>query len=257
MKAKTHNKFKVISNTKLSAQFHHLCIDAKVLLKNVKPGQFVHLRVSDGLEPFFRRPFSIYRAKKYLEVFYEVVGPGTRTLASKVKGDIIDVLGPLGNAFSLPSKGIKQVVMIAGGIGVAPFLALSDLLKEKKYELILLYGGRSKGHVYSMKAFKENGCKVYIATDDGSVGIKGRVSKLFSKINLDAETTFLYTCGPSPMMASVQQFARKHDLRGEAACEEVMACGVGACLGCAMETTSGYKTVCYDGPVFNLDEVVF
>jgi len=257
MKAKLHNTYKVVSNKKLSPRFQHLCIDAKPILNKIQPGQFVHLRVSDGLEPFFRRPFSIYRSKKYLEVFYEVVGPGTQILSSKVKGDSIDVLGPLGNAFSLPPKETKQVVMVAGGIGAAPFLALSDILKKQKIELILLYGGRTKGHTYSMKEFKENGCKVYVSTDDGSVGVKGRISKLFSKINTNSETTFIYTCGPTPMMAAVQQFTQKHYLQGEAACEEVMACGLGACLGCAIHTTSGYKTVCYDGPVFDLKEVIF
>ena len=108
-----------------------------------------------------------------------------------------------------------------------------------------------------MKEFKGNGCKVYVSTDDGSVGTKGRVSKLFSKINKNPKTTFIYTCGPKPMMASVQAFAKKNKLQGQAACEEVMACALGACLGCSIKTTEGYKTVCYDGPVFDLNEVIF
>ena len=254
---KLQNNYRVVSNEKLSPRFYRLCIDAQPIAQKVRPGQFVHIRVKDGLEPFFRRPFSVYRAKKYTEVFYEVVGPGTRILADKQKGDWIDVIGPIGTPFCMPPEGIRHVVMIAGGIGIAPFLILSDVLKKKGYEMALLYGGRTKGHVYPMKEFKENGCKIFIATDDGSVGVKGRVSKLFSKINTDDQTTFLYTCGPSPMMASVQAFARKHKLRGEAACEEVMACALGACLGCSIKTTKGYKTVCYDGPVFDLQEVIF
>ena len=252
------NKFKVVSNQKLCPQFYRLCLDAGSLAKKIRPGQFIHIRVDDGLEPFFRRPFSVYRAKKEIEIFYEVVGPGTAVLARKKKGDILDVLGPLGNVFQLPPDGTKQAVMIGGGIGVAPFLILSDALrKNKKLELILLYGGRTKGHVYPMKEFKQNGCAVYVSTDDGSVGVKGRVSKLFSKINADPQTTFLYTCGPNPMMAAVQEFAREHHIRGQAACEEVMACALGACLGCSIKTTSGYKTVCYDGPIFDLQEVIF
>ena len=254
---KIQNIFKVVSNEKLCPKFYRLCLDAKSIVKNVKPGQFIHIRVSDGLEPFFRRPFSVYRAQKYVEIFYEAVGLGTKILSRKKKGDELDVLGPLGKEFSLPPKGTKQVVMVAGGIGVAPFLALSDILKKKNYELILLYGGRTKGHVYPMKEFKQNGCKVFVATDDGSVGVKGRVSELFSKIPCDPQSTFLYTCGPTPMMKAVQGFAAKNNLKGEAACEEVMACALGACLGCSIETTSGYKTVCCDGPVFLLDEVIF
>jgi len=254
---KIQNTFKVISNQKLSPRFYRLCIDAKPILKKINPGQFIHIKVSAGLEPFFRRPFSVYRAQKYVEIFYEPVGPGTEILSAKRKGDFLDVVGPVGNQFSLPPKGTRQVVMVAGGIGVAPFLILSDLLKKHDYELLLLYGGRTKGHVYDMKEFKKNGCKVFVATDDGSVGVKGRVSKLFSKIKTDPASTMIYTCGPTAMMAAVQDFAQKHGLRGEAACEEVMACALGACLGCSIPTTKGYKTVCYDGPVFDLKEVIF
>jgi len=254
---KLQDIYTVVSNEKLCPRFYRLCIDAKPIIKKVLPGQFIHIRVNDQLQPFFRRPFSVYRAKKYVEVFYEAIGPGTNILANKQKGDALDVLGPLGAPFHMPPRGTRQVVMIAGGIGIAPFLMLSDALKDKGYELILLYGGRTKGHVYQMREFKENKCKIYIATDDGSVGVKGRVSKLFTKIKIEPRTTYIYTCGPNPMMASVQAFARKNKLRGEAACEEVMACALGACLGCSIKTTGGYKTVCCDGPVFNLNEVIF
>lgn len=255
--AKLQNIYTVVSNAKLCPKFYRLCIDASAILKKIEPGQFIHIRTQDGLEPFFRRPFSVYRAKKYVEIFYEVVGPGTKILSLKKKGDPIDVLGPVGTPFVTPPKGIRQVVMIAGGIGVAPFLILSDVLKKKNYELTLLYGGRTKGHVFNMKEFKSNGCRVHVATDDGSVGVRGRVDKLFNKIHADAKTTFLYTCGPKPMMASVQRFARQHGLRGQAACEEVMACALGACLGCSIRTSGGYKTVCYEGPAFDLNEITF
>ena len=248
---------KIVGNKKLCPRFFCLSLDAPSLLNKIQPGQFLHIKVSDGFEPFFRRPFSVYRAKKYVEIFYEPVGPGTRLLSLKKTGEELDVLGPLGNHFSPPAGGIKQVVMIAGGIGIAPFLILSDRLAKKGYELILLYGGRTKEHVYSMKEFKQNGCQIFVATDDGSAGIKGRVSKLFSEINPDPQTTMMYTCGPHPMLAAVKEFSRKNNLRCEASCEEVMACALGACLGCSIETSSGYKTVCYDGPVFDIGEVVF
>mgnify|MGYP001616553360 FL=1 len=271
---KIQNSYKVVSNEKLCPRFYRMCFDAPPLAKAVKPGQFIHIKVNDGLEPFFRRPFSVYRAQKYGEIFYEAIGPGTRILAGKKKGDGLDILGPLGTEFKMPPAGTKQVVMIAGGIGVAPFLILSDMLKNsakggslpvrqagasggKKFELILLYGGRTNGHVYPMKEFKQNGVKVFVATEDGSVGVKGRVTQLFSKIGLNPKTTFLYTCGPRAMMHTVQDFAKENNLKGQAACEEVMACALGACLGCSIKTKSGYKTVCYDGPVFDLEEIIF
>lgn len=255
---KIQNIYKVMSNEKLCARFWRLSFDAPDLAKEVKPGQFVHIRTYEhGLEPFFRRPFSVYRAQRYVEIFYEAVGPGTHMLTQKVRGDTVDVLGPLGTPFGMPPEATEQVVMIAGGIGIAPMLLLSDVLKKKKYELILLYGGRTHGHVYPMQEFKSNGVKVHVATDDGSIGKKGRVSELFDKIALNIGTTYLYTCGPNPMMNAVKQFAAKHNLAGQAACEEIMACGLGACLGCSIPTTKGYKTVCYEGPVFNLQEVLF
>ena len=249
---------KVISNTKITSCIYHLCIDCSQVIKKVKPGQFVHVRVGEGLDPFFRRPFSVFRASKNLEILYEVVGPGTKILSLKGRGDILDIIGPLGNSFSLPSKHIKKVVMIAGGIGVAPFLAFSDFLKSRKdCEMVLLYGGRNKEHTFSMKVFKDNGCKVFVATDDGSVGVKGRVSSLYDKIQPNGQMTQIYTCGPKSMMRSVQEYAKKHKISGEASCEEVMACGVGVCLGCAIKVANGMKMVCSDGPVFDLQEVVF
>ena len=254
--SRLQNIYKVVSNEKLCPRFFRLCFDAPAIVRKIQPGQFVHIRTRDGLEPFFRRPFSVYRAQKYVEIFYEVVGPGTKILSLKKKGDTLDVLGPVGQPFTMPPKGIKQVVMIAGGIGVAPFLILSDVFKNKKLERILLYGGRTKGHVFNMKEFKNNGCKVHVATDDGSVGTRGRVDKLFSKIDLNPKTTFIYTCGPNPMMAAVQHFAKRHQLRGQAAREEVMACALGACLGCSIRTTKGFRTVCYDGPAFDLQEII-
>jgi len=254
---KIQGTYEVISNKRIGSKFYHLCIDAKQIVRDVCPGQFVNIKINNGCRPFFRRPFSVYRAKKYLEIFYEVVGKGTKSLSSKKSGEMLNIIGPLGSKFLLPGKDIKQVVMVAGGIGVAPFMFLSDILKKKGRELILLYGGRTKEHVFDMKEFKENGCKVYVSTDDGSVGVKGRVSKLFSKINKDPRSTMIYTCGPRSMMEAVQDFAKKNELPGQLAYEEIMACGLGVCLGCSVKTTAGYKTVCQDGPVFDLNEIMF
>jgi len=251
-------KFKIISNKKVSPCHYKLCLDAAPLMKKSKPGQFINIKVAEGTDPLFRRPFSVHRKKRYLEIFYQVIGKGTQILAQKAKGEFLDVMGPLGNHFSSPPAGVKQVAMIAGSIGVAPFLALSDELRtKKKYDLILLYGAKTKQHTFNMKEFRANGCKIFIATEDGSVGTKGRVDKLFSKVGMDPQKTFIYTCGPNPMIASVQEFALKHGIKGQASCEEIFGCGVGACLGCVIQTKSGYKTVCHDGPVFDLEEIIF
>jgi len=255
---KVEHKFPVVSNKKICARYYRLVLAAGAWTKTVKPGQFVNVRVSDGLEPFFRRPFSVARAHKQAEILYEPVGKGTHILTQKKKGDVLDILGPLGNHFALPPAGVKNVVLIAGGIGVAPLLALSDALKKKgKYNLTLLYGARSKEQVFDLRAFKQNGCRIFVSTDDGSIGRHGRVAELFGEIKGGPKDSFIYTCGPRPMMKAVQEFAQRKGFRGQASCEEVMACGVGACLGCVIKTTSGYKTVCDDGPVFDLAEIVF
>jgi dihydroorotate dehydrogenase electron transfer subunit len=224
----------------------------------IQPGQFIHIKVTDGFEPLFRRPFSVFRARNgRVEVFYDPVGRGTRILATRRNGEVLDVLGPLGKPFTFPGKQIRQVVFIAGGIGVAPFLLFADRLKAHKAEKILLYGARSKDHTFPMIEFKKAGVKTFVATEDGSVGVKGRVSELFSKITLDPATTMIYTCGPRAMMAAVQEFAKGSGLKGEGSMEEVMACGLGACLGCSIRTAKGYRTVCHDGPMFALDQLVF
>jgi dihydroorotate dehydrogenase electron transfer subunit len=251
------NTYPVVELKKVNATYFRLTFKAPALAKAVKPGQFIHIKVSEGFEPFFRRPFSVYRALNgNVEIFFEPVGKGSRLLASREKGDMLDVLGPLGKPFTFPSKDVKQIVFVGGGIGVAPFMVFADAIKKHKAEKILLYGGRAKAHTFPMGEFKKNGVKVFTATDDGSVGVKGRVTELFNKIVI-APSTMVYTCGPRPMMAAVQSFAKTHGLKGEASCEEVMACGLGACLGCSIPTTKGYQTVCHDGPVFDIKELVF
>jgi dihydroorotate dehydrogenase electron transfer subunit len=255
---KIQHSLKIISNQKIGGKYLHLVLDAKELAPRIQPGQFIHIKVADGFEPLFRRPFSVFRAKNgRVEVFYDPIGRGTRILATKEKGETVDVLGPLGRPFTPPGKEIKQVVFIAGGIGVAPFLLFSDALRAHKAEKILLYGARSREHTFPMTEFKKAGVKAFVATEDGSVGVKGRVSALFSKIQIDPAATMIYTCGPRAMMAAVQKFAQESGLKAEGSMEEVMACGLGACLGCSIKTTRGYRTVCHDGPVFALEELVF
>lgn len=255
---KIHNRYTIISNQKVCERFIQVSLDAPALAKEGRPGQFLNVRVSDDLDPFFRRPFGIYRARNgSVDMLIEIRGKGTEMLADKKSGEVLDILGPLGKSFSFPDKKIKNVVMVGGGIGVAPLLSLADALKDSGKNLVLLYGARDSSYVFDLKAFKEDGCDVYLSTDDGSSGIKGRVSELFDKIPVDKEETFLYVCGPKPMMKSVQDFAEQNSLAGECSCEEVLACGIGACLGCVINTADGYKTVCHDGPVFDLKEVIF
>ncbi len=235
-----------------------MTLNAPVLARTCRPGQFVNVRVGNALEPFFRRPLAIYRVmQSSVEILVEVRGRGTEILAQKKPGDVLDVLGPLGNGFTMPDAAVSNVVFIAGGVGVAPLLSLAEALKGSGKNLTLLYGGRNQDYVFDLSAFQEAGCTVHVATDDGSVGKKGCVSVLFDQISGHAQTTRIYTCGPNPMMKAVQAWAKEHCIAGQCSCEEVMACGIGACLGCIILTNDGYRTVCHDGPVFDLQEVIF
>jgi dihydroorotate dehydrogenase electron transfer subunit len=251
---KIHLKAKVIANQKLSSSHYRLVLDEPSIARKAKPGQFVHIQINEGIDPYFRRPFSVARVQKHVEILYAVVGRGTGLMSRKRKGDVIDLLGPLGNHFRMPPAGTENVFLIAGAIGIAPFIMLSDALKGKGYAVEVLYGARDKSQIFDMKAFRQNGCAVHYATEDGSRGAKGRIPALYSRVGTDSGKTYLYACGPKPMLSSVLAFARKHHFRGQISAEEVMACGIGVCLGCAIQTKAGYKTVCNDGPVFDFNE---
>lgn len=255
---KIHSRYTIVANEKVCDRFIQMSLNAPDLAKTGKPGQFLNVRASETLDPFFRRPFGIYRFDEHrVDMLIEIRGQGTQLIAQKKPGDTLDVLGPLGKPFTMPSEKVTHVVMVGGGIGVAPLLSLADALKDSGKNLILLYGARDSSYIFDLNFFKDAGCETYVATDDGSAGKKGRVSELYDKVPLDAEKTLLAVCGPIPMMKSVQEFAQKNGLSGECSCEEVMACGIGACLGCVVKTTSGYKTACHEGPVFDLQEVIF
>ncbi|MBN2097146.1 MAG: dihydroorotate dehydrogenase electron transfer subunit [Candidatus Omnitrophica bacterium] len=248
-------KFRILDNRKVGRGYFRMAIAAPRIAKAARPGQFVLLRCSNGPEPLLRRPFSFHRLRKNsFELLYKVVGRGTNLLSKKKKADTIDVLGPLGNGFNLRSPAI----LVAGGMGVAPLVALAEQLADRK-QILVFIGARTKQEVLCRQDFKRLGLKVHIATDDGSLGYKGLVTGLLKKIllrttNYELRTT-IYACGPKPMLKELSQIGRRSGMTTYGSLEENMACGVGACLGCAVSTTSGYKKVCSDGPVFNLQEI--
>ena len=254
---KIHKQYRILSLENICDRFVHLVLDAEELSRVSLPGQILNVRVNDGLEPVFRRPFGIHRYNGTVGILFEVRGKGTQFLAQKKPGDMLDILAPLGNTFTLPEPEDKNIVFIAGGIGVAPLLSLAASIEDKGRKKVLLYGCRDKGYVFDKKRAKKAGCEMHIATDDGSAGVHGNISRLFDLIPAEKDRTRVYVCGPVVMMKCVQEFARANGLRGECLCEEVMACGTGACRGCVIKTIGGYKTVCQDGPVFDLGEVVF
>lgn len=228
------------------------------------PGQFVTLRLPEETEPLLRRPFSIHRVLQEsngvrgIEILYKSVGGFTRKLTHAAPGDRVDMLGPLGNGFTVSSS-IQRAVLAAGGIGVAPMVFLAESLLQAGLcpsRLNVCLGGRTAADVLCQEQFQALGLSPQIATEDGSLGQKGRVTRLLEKVlalNQTGQADRVYACGPMPMLHAVAELANRHESPCEVSIETLMACGVGACLGCAIKDShhkSGYGHVCIDGPVF-------
>lgn len=230
-----------------------------------RPGQFVMVRVSDGLDPLLRRPFGVYgvaggRGKdplrgNSLELLYKVVGRGTKILSAREKNECVNVLGPVGNGFPEPKEN-ETVIMVAGGMGLVPFLMLSRKLGGG----LLLYGARGKREAGLIKDFKDAGCKVKVSTIDGSVGVKGLVTVLLEKEI--SEGSVVYACGPVGMLKAASRVAAERGVKCHVSLERSMACGIGVCLGCAVKVRAhrehenkNYAMVCSDGPVFDSEDI--
>jgi dihydroorotate dehydrogenase electron transfer subunit len=245
----------VTSNTVLPSNYVLLKLSSDTILPEMLPGQFVNLRVDAAPTVFLRRPLSISfvdRTTNELWLLIQQVGDGTRAIAKAKSGDTVNVLLPLGNSFSLPQDKNDKLLLIGGGVGVAPMLMLGAYLKERGYQPQFLLGGRSQENLLLLNEFEKYGI-LHLCTDDGSVGEKGFVTQhsILQKENFDK----LYVCGPTPMMKAVAQYASAREIDCEVSLENVMACGVGACLCCVTDTKEGHKCVCSDGPVFNINQL--
>ncbi len=254
----------VVFNIEVRSGYFLMEIKAPVIARQAKPGQFLTIRCGDATSPLLRRPFGFHRINGFgFQVLYEVVGKGTRLLSELKPGNKVDVIGPLGNGFMIPDKP-KDIIIIAGGIGVAPLVALAEKLVNSSRLTVdrrplILIGARTKDGILCAGEFRKLGCEVKVSTDDGSQGHKGRVTDLLEGrlSSLVSRPSSIYACGPKAMLKEVAAIARKRSMEAYASLEENIACGVGACLGCAIETRSGYKLVCKDGPVFKLDEIIW
>ena len=248
-----NDRVTVVKNEKINEAYWKLTFRSPKIAKASKPGHFVNLLVAESFEPFLRRPFSIYRIKKdEIDLLYEVVGHGTFLMSHLRKGDRVDVLGPLGRTFRKPAKRTLSI-LVGGGVGIVP-LAYWDEVLGADY---LVMGHRNGTQVLPLSELKNKKSKKFISTNDGSAGKKGFVTDVLKTI-LEKEkgkSAIILTCGPTVMMHAVQKMANDYGIPGELSVEENMACGVGACLGCVVLTTDGYKASCVDGPVFSFEEV--
>jgi dihydroorotate dehydrogenase electron transfer subunit len=254
---------KVISQEEINKGCFKMRLEAPFAAKSAKPGQFLHIHCSNSTDPLLRRPISIHRiGGKHLEILYNVVGKGTAILSQKEKGDKLDIIGPLGNGFKIYKNSESPKMLVAGGMGVAPLLGLAEelrsLIKGKKGIVIL--GAKTKNHILCEKEFKSLGSEVYIATEDGSKGEKALATELAREVvgykKYKWEDMCIYGAGPMGMVKALCRLAEGGGLESQVSLEERMGCGVGACLGCAVDTQRGYKRVCKDGPVFNMRDIV-
>jgi len=257
----------ILWNEKLSPTVYRIGLSGGTHYASADPGQFVTLRLPDESTPLLRRPFSIHRVltdhgrHNGIEILYKAVGDFTRKLSRQPEGDTVDLLGPLGHGFTV-SPEVKSAALVAGGIGVAPMVFLAETLRGAGTHLndsVACIGGRSAEDILCMSDFQSLALETLAATEDGSGGEKGLVTGLLADWLTNHHPHMIYACGPMPMLSAVAAIAKKHQLPCQISIETIMACGVGACLGCAIKDTAhadGYGHVCIDGPVFNADRVL-
>lgn len=237
---------RVASKKRINKSYVEILLQNAKLAKEAKPGQFVHINIGSEAH-LLRRPISICDAYGDItRIIFEVKGEGTKILAGKNEGDMIDVLGPLGQGFTV-KKGARAVI-IGGGLGSFPLLYLAKSLDNPKTFL----GFRNKDIVCLEDEFKKVG-EIEIATDDGSYGYHGFAIDLARKHLEDCD--IIYACGPAPMLRAVKALSEETGIKAELSMEQRMGCGIGACLVCVCKTKSGYEKVCQRGPVFDASEV--
>ena len=244
----------VQSLEQLDNNIYLLKVKSPEIAEQCYPGQFCNIKVSEGNFPLLRRPFSICDADgEFVWFMFEIVGEGTEILAKVKEGDVLNIIGPLGNGFELEGD-YDTAVIVGGGLGIAPFPFVTANIDDNK-EIISFLGGRTKHHVTTYGL--EN---IYIATDDGSDGIKGNVLDLIKKNEnlFEGKKIRIFSCGPNPMLKAVQDYANEKKYDCQLSTECAMACGFGICMGCVTEseeTPDNFKLVCVDGPVFDARDI--
>lgn len=245
----------VVETIELENQIFLLKLYSPEITSIIRPGQFLNIRVSESYFPLLRRPFSVCDVEgDYFYLMFNVYGEGTRILAHKHKGEMIDVLGPLGNGFNLEDD-YDTALIVAGGLGAAPFPFVTRMISDKK-KIITFIGGKSHQDL-----IKYGMVNINLSTDDGSEGFKGTVVEMLENRleGLDKDRIKIFGCGPNAMLSGLKEMCIKTGINGEVSTECAMACGFGICQGCPIESTEQkdkFLLVCKDGPVFNVKDVV-
>ena len=240
--------YKVVSNVKLSAKTMMMVLEGDTQYIT-RAGQFVNVAVEGK---FLRRPISVCDYdEKTITLLYDVVGEGTKAMSLMREGTVLDLLTGLGNGFS-EDEPTKHPVLLGGGIGCAPLYNLAKKLIVRGVEPVVVLGFNSEADVVADDMFRELGIATYVATVDGSCGTKGFVTDVIREENLQGD--YFYACGPMPMLRAV---CGSLEWSGEVSLDERMACGFGVCMCCSIETKSGVKRICKEGPVFRKEDLIW
>lgn len=250
----------VVANQRLSAQYFRLILRAPRIAAQARPGQFVMAACGATLDPLLRRPFSIHRCPgdETVHLLIKIVGKGSRLLSELQPKAVVDLLGPLGRGFSFQAERIG--CLVGGGVGMAPLLFLVEYANHQFQQhapLHVFLGGQTGDDLRQLgREFQELGCRVSLATDDGTLGHHGLVTEPLAQ-EIKA-MHIAYACGPMPMMAATAALCKEARIACQVSLESHMACGLGACLGCAVHGADGhYRHVCKHGPVFAAEEVAW
>ena len=263
---------RIVEQQRVLGQIFRLRLHAPEIAGAARPGRFVMVRVREGNDPLLRRPFSlsrIYPQRGEVEILYRVVGRGTWLMSALLPGSSVSLVGPLGNGFELPEKSSYPLAFIAGGIGIAPLLELIDRVISNRGEngakdLRLFYGARTANELLPVDLLRIPGLRVHLATDDGSLGYKGRITRMFEEVLAEGvfRPSLIYSCGPLAMQYNVAGWALANDTPAQLSLESLMACGIGACLGCALPAQTPedpdaerFVHVCVDGPIFSAGSI--
>ncbi|HNX96309.1 MAG TPA: dihydroorotate dehydrogenase electron transfer subunit [Candidatus Aminicenantes bacterium] len=245
----------LIENTALGGGFHLLRLECDPLARQAKPGQFAMIRVARGHDPLLRRPLGILRTDPpHVWFYFQVVGRGTELLAAARPGDVLPVLGPLGN--TVPEWRDRDVVLVAGGRGVVPvFFAAERLAKGNRLHVV--YGARDREGLHLAGMLAElPGIGLSVCTDDGSAGERGLVTPIIARLLTELPLAVTFSCGPERMLAALARELPAAPERHFVSLEALMGCGFGACHGCAVPAArGGYLRVCEEGPIFPLEAV--
>jgi dihydroorotate dehydrogenase electron transfer subunit len=252
------------------ADYISLTFESPDIARQAAPGQFLMVKVAAGTHPLLRRPFSIHnRDGASLSLFFKITGEGTALLAEKKPGEILDILGPLGQGFDLAlgagnnrRTAVAPALAVGGGRGIAPLYFLAQELRAAGRPLKILYGGRTASDLPLGDKFKAAGFDLACSTDDGSFGFKGLVTDLLkNELNPAQPASVIYACGPEPMLPMIAGMAAAARVPAQLSLESHMGCGFGACWGCVKKIRrngeESWVKVCEDGPVFPAEEVVW